>query len=71
MILVQAEGGWKYAMASFLAIYTFTVEMTPGSKQSGAESRMQSRPNHAFDRTPESIAALRGWSLGGAGQGER
>ena len=28
-------------------------------------------PNHAFDRTPESMAALRGRSLGGAGQGER
>ena len=28
-------------------------------------------PNHAFDRTPESIAALRGWPPGGAGQGER
>jgi hypothetical protein len=27
--------------------------------------------NNAFDRTPESIAALCGWSLGGAGQGER
>jgi hypothetical protein len=29
------------------------------------------RPNHALDRTPESMAALRGRSLGGAGQGER
>jgi len=28
-------------------------------------------PNHAFDRTPESMAALRGQPLGGAGQGER
>ena len=28
-------------------------------------------PNHAFDRTPESIAALRRRPLGGAGQGKR
>jgi len=27
--------------------------------------------NHAFDRTPENIAALRDLSLGGAGQGSR
>lgn len=27
--------------------------------------------NKAFDRTPESIAALRGVDPGGAGQGER
>lgn len=27
--------------------------------------------NHALDRTPESMSALRGWSHGGAGQGKR
>lgn len=29
------------------------------------------KPNHAFDRTPVNIAALRGEVPGGAGQGER
>jgi hypothetical protein len=29
------------------------------------------KPNHTFDRTPESMVALRGGFCGGAGQGER
>ncbi len=29
------------------------------------------RPNHAFDRTPESSVAFGSKFLGGAGQGER
>ena len=34
-------------------------------------SRFGGAANNAFDRTPESMAALRGPPLGGAGQGER
>jgi len=32
---------------------------------------MKEVPNHALDRTPESMAALRVWFWDGAGQGKR